>query len=198
MSEAPTARHGHVTGLLDRAGRGDRAATDALLPLVYDELREVAGRFLAQERPGHTLQATALANEAYLRLVGPTDVPWQNRAHFFGAAAKAIRRILTDHARSKGRLKRGGPRAHRVPLDEAMLTTNGDDVLDMVALDSALARLARLDEQKARVVELRYFAGLSTEDVARALNVSESTVARDWRFARVWLHREIEGAGAGA
>ncbi len=186
---------GQVTVLLDRAGRGDGAATDELLPLVYDELRELAQRFLSKERSGHTLQATALVHEAYMRLIGPTDVSWQNRAHFFGAAAKAIRRILTDHARSRGRLKRGGGGA-RVPLEEGQLVISGDGALDMLALDSALAKLADLDPQKARVVELRYFAGLSVQEVALALGVSESTIARDWQFARVWLHKELSAPEA--
>jgi len=196
MSEHDAATRGAVTLLLDRAQRGDRTATDELFPLVYDELRVLAARTLDGERVGHTLQPTALVNEAYLRLVGPSDAGWQSRAHFFGAAAKAIRRILTDHARSRGRLKRGGGRAGgRIPLDEA-LVVGDDNVPDLVALDEALERLGAMDAQKARVVELRFFAGLSVEDVARALGVSESTVARDWRFARVWLHKEL-GDGAG-
>ncbi|MFM9995663.1 MAG: sigma-70 family RNA polymerase sigma factor [Phycisphaerales bacterium] len=196
MAEHDAATRGAVTLLLDRAQRGDRTATDELFPLVYDELRALAARTLDGERIGHTLQPTALVNEAYLRLVGPADAGWQSRAHFFGAAAKAIRRILTDHARTKGRLKRGGGRAGgRIPLDEALVV--GDDTVpDLVALDEALERLGAMDAQKARVVELRFFAGLSVEDVARALGVSESTVARDWRFARVWLHKEL-GDGAG-
>ena len=190
MPEHEAATRGAVTILLDRAQRGDRTATDELFPLVYDELRGLAAHSLEGERVGHTLQATALVNEAYMRLVGPTDAGWQSRAHFFGAAGRAIRRILTDHARARGRLKRGGPHAARVPLDDA-LVVGADTVPDMVALDEALERLAALDPQKARVVELRFFAGLSVEETARALGVSESTVARDWRFARVWLHKEV-------
>lgn len=132
-----------------------------------------------------------------MRLVGPSDVSWQNRAHFFGAAAKAIRRILTDHARSRGRLKRGGGRGGaRLPLEEEHLVVDGENALDMLALDEALDKLARLDGQKARVVELRYFAGLSVQEVALALGVSESTVARDWQFARVWLHKELAAGTA--
>ncbi len=191
VNAARTTAQGAITLLLDRAGDGDAAASDALLPLVYDELRAVAQEYLKGERKGHTLQATALVHEAYLRLVGPANPGWQNRAHFFGAAARAIRRILTDHARSRSREKRGG-NAVREPLDSALLV-GGENIVDLVALDVALEKLAALDPQKAKVVELRFFAGLSVGDVAQALGVSESTVARDWRFARVWLHRELDG-----
>jgi RNA polymerase sigma factor (TIGR02999 family) len=183
---------GAITVLLDRANRGDRSATDELLPLVYDELRLLARRYMSRERPGHTLQATALVHEAYLRLVDHNDAAWESRAHFFGAAARAIRRILTDHARARGRRKRGGGAA-RVPLDEVRLVVGSNDRLDLIALDGAIDRLAALDPQKARVVELRFFAGLDVDEVARALGVSASTVARDWQFARAWLHREIAG-----
>jgi RNA polymerase sigma-70 factor, ECF subfamily len=188
-------QHGRVTMLLDRVSSGDRAATEELFPLVYDELRSLAASFLAREKAGHTLQPTALVNEAYMRLVGPGEVTWDNRAHFFGAAARAIRRILTDHARSRGRQKRGGG-AGRVPLDDGSFTVDPPSI-DLLALDEALTRLAALDEQKARVVELRFFGGLTEEETARALGVSISTVTRDWRFARVWLKREIgEDTGA--
>lgn len=184
---------GRVTLLLDRAQRGDRTATDELLPLVYDELRALAARTLENERSGHTLQATALVHEAYLRLVGPSDVGWENRAHFFGAAARAIRRILTDHARSRGRLKRGGGAGGRVDLDEGQLVAPDGSAPDFVGIDAALERLAAMDPDKARLVELRFFAGLTMEEAARAMGVSESTAARDWRFARAWLHRELNG-----
>lgn len=196
-------RTNNVTQLLARAQRGDRQATNELFPVVYDELRQIASGFMANERAGHTLQPTALVNEAYMRLVGPTEVTWENRAHFFGAAARAIRRILTDHARAKGSLKRGGNFerqsldaiadnvASRVPIPGEDTSVDG---LDMVELDAALTRLAEIDEQKARVVELRFFAGLTSEQTAAALGVSLSTVARDWQFARLWLHRELENA----
>ncbi len=196
-------RTNNVTQLLARAQRGDRQATNELFPVVYDELRQIASGFMANERAGHTLQPTALVNEAYMRLVGPTEVTWENRAHFFGAAARAIRRILTDHARAKGSLKRGGnferqsldaiadSVASRVPIPGEDTSVDG---LDMVELDAALTRLAEIDEQKARVVELRFFAGLTSEQTAAALGVSLSTVARDWQFARLWLHRELENA----
>jgi RNA polymerase sigma-70 factor, ECF subfamily len=195
MQAAREQNQGHVTQLLLRAQRGDAAATDELFPLVYDELRSVAAAFLARERAGHTLQPTALVNEAYMRLVGPTNTSWDNRAHFFGAAARAIRRILTDHARARGREKRGGG-AVRVPLGEADLAIDLK-TLDMVALDEALTKLAALDDKVAKVVELRFFAGLTEEEAARALGISVSTVTRDWRFARSWLRRELEGSGEG-
>ncbi|QQS08870.1 MAG: sigma-70 family RNA polymerase sigma factor [Phycisphaerales bacterium] len=193
----------NVTQLLARAQSGDRQATNELFPVVYDELRQIASGFMANERAGHTLQPTALVNEAYMRLVGPTEVTWENRAHFFGAAARAIRRILTDHARAKGSLKRGG-NFERQSLDTIADTfashepIPGEDTsvdgLDLVELDAALTRLDEIDEQKARVVELRFFAGLTSEQTAAALGVSLSTVARDWQFARLWLHRELENA----
>jgi RNA polymerase sigma factor (TIGR02999 family) len=180
----------NVTGLLVRASAGDDRATNELFPLVYDELRGLAARHLERERANHTLQPTALVHEAYLRLVGPGDVNWQNRAHFFGAAARAIRRILTDHARGRGRLKRGGDFG-RVPLDSIDVAAHERGV-DLLALDEALTRLADADEAKAKVVELRYFAGLSLEETAQALNISVPTVSRHWEFARVWLHRELQ------
>jgi RNA polymerase sigma factor (TIGR02999 family) len=188
-----SSRHADVTVLLARAHGGDRQATDQLFPIVYDELRALAERFMREESKAKTMQATALVHEAYMRLVGPNQTPWENRAHFFGAAARAIRRILTDHARERNRLKRGGG-ASAVPLDEALVVTQAAESFDFVGLDAALARLAALDEQKARVVELRFFAGLTVEQTALALGVSPSTVARDWQFARVWLHRELGNA----
>lgn len=181
----------NVTSLLIRAQQGDRLATDELFPLVYEELRRVAEQFLSRENAAHTLQPTALVHEAYIRLVGPADITWESRRHFFGSAARAIRRILTDHARSKRRAKRGGG-AQRIPVDEAAVVIQGID-LDILALDDALKLLAQLDPHKADLVELRFFAGLSMEDIAHALGASPSTIARDWRFARAWLHRELTG-----
>lgn len=187
-SPAPSPRPA-VTQLLSRAREGDARATDELFPIVYEELRSIAARYLHAESNAHTLQATALVHEAYLRLLGPDDTPWENRAHFFGAAATAIRRILTDHARHKNRVKRGG--GHRpVSLDEALVIQQDADE-QLVDIDQALARLAELDPQKAKVVELRFYAGLTVDQTAKALGVSESTVARDWQFARVWLGTEI-------
>lgn len=179
-----------VTQLLARAQGGDAKATDELFPIVYDELRAIAGAYMQKESNAQTLQATALVNEAYLRLIGPSQTPWENRAHFFGAAARAIRRILTDHAREKQALKRQGGR-QRLPLDEALMIAPETSV-DLIGLDEALQKLASLDEAKARVVEMRYFAGLTVEQTALALGVSPSTVARQWQFARVWLARELE------
>jgi RNA polymerase sigma-70 factor, ECF subfamily len=180
-----------VTELLVRAQSGDAKATDELFPIVYDELRMLAQRFLNGESKAQTLQATALVHEAYLRLVGPNQAPWENRGHFFGAAARAIRRILTDHARERDAQKRGGGQKP-VSLDEALVVCAGEPMVDMVNLDAALTRLGTIDEQKARVVELRFFGGLTVEQTALALGTSPSSVARDWQFARVWLHRELE------
>ena len=191
MSENSSGPNSNVTVLLARATAGDALATDELFPLVYEELRKIAADHLEQERSGHTLQPTALVNEAYLRLIGPSDMGWKNRAHFFGAAAQAIRRILVDHARSRNRLKRGGPEAERVSLEDADVPAKAESAIDLLALDEALTCLARVDQIKAKVVELRYFAGLSLEETARALEVSLPTVSRYWEFARVWLHREM-------
>jgi len=190
----PTQAQQAVTQLLERAQGGDARVTDELFPIVYDELRAIAARYLNAEGRPQTLQATALVHEAYLRLVGPSETPWENRAHFFGAAAKAIRRILTDHARQRGRIKRGGG-VGRVPFDEALVVPMAPEV-DLEGLDRALTDLAALDPQKARVVELRFFAGLTVEQAALAIGVSPSTVARDWQFARVWLSHQLEGPGS--
>lgn len=180
----------YVTELLAGVQRGDSAATAELFPVVYEELRRLAGGLMNEESRAHTLQATALVHEAYMRLVGPDQTPWENRAHFFGAAAQAIRRILIDHARSKLRVKRGGG-VKPVLLDDS-LAMSADAPESLINLDRALAKLAEISPQKARVVELRFFAGLTVEQTALALRVSPSTVARDWQFARVWLHRELE------
>lgn len=155
----------------------------------------IAERHLGGERPGQTLQPTALVHEAYLRLVGPSDRGWENRAHFFGAASQAIRRILTDRARNRSRLKRGGP-VRAISLQDAGDIAEPERDGELLALDEALTALADLDPQKARVVELRFFGGLSGEEAAEALGISASTVARDWKFARVWLHAKLTGGGA--
>ncbi len=180
---------GNMTILLSRAQNGDRQATEELFPLVYQELRTLAERFLAGERKNHTLQPTALVNEAYIRLVGP-EATWENRAHFFGAAATAIRRILTDHARTRDRLKRGGGK-QPVQLEEAMTVAQDVRDQDLVGLDDALTALTAIDPQKGRIVELRFFGGLTVEQTATVLGISPSTVIRDWQFAKVWLHREL-------
>jgi RNA polymerase sigma factor (TIGR02999 family) len=181
----------NVTQLLIGWGKGDKEALDKLVPIVYDELRRQAAGYLRRERVGHTLQTTALIHEAYLRLVDQKNVQWQNRAHFFGIAAQLMRRILVDHARTKKRAKRGGSDI-RVSLNEATLTTQGQD-LDIVALDEALEHLAEIDEQQSKIVELRFFSGLTVEETAEVLGISPATVKRDWSMAKAWLHREITG-----
>lgn len=181
---------GQVTELLHRAERGDRVATEELFPLVYEELRGLAASMLAGERASHTLQATALVHEAYLRLVGPSSGGWESRAHFFGAAATAIRRILVDHARAKGREKRGGGWNQIALTDQA---SPDAPALDLLALDEALAALSRVDPRMARLVELRFFAGLGVDDAARTLGVSPATAARDWQLAKTWLHNAMTG-----
>ena len=186
---APTTHE--VTQLLLAWGGGDGDALDRLTPLVYEELHRLARRYMGREPSGHTLQATALVNEAYLRLIDHGRVRWENRAHFFGVAAQIMRHILVDFARSRRNLKRGGD-LRRVSLDEA-LAVSGGRAADLVALDDALKALKAVDERKSRVVELRFFGGLSVEETAEVLKVSEETVMRDWRLARMWLLRELEG-----
>jgi RNA polymerase sigma factor (TIGR02999 family) len=181
-----------VTSILSAIEQGDSKAASELLPLVYDELRKLAAQKLAQEKPGQTLQATALVHEAYLRLVGDDDSGWDSRGHFFAAAAEAMRRVLVDRARDRRRLKRGGSR-RRQDLDLAALTapdTPPDDFLD---LDNALDRLSRVDARAAMLVKLRLFAGLTGEQAAAALGVSPRTADFDWRFARAWLFDELAG-----
>jgi len=182
----------NVTELLRAWTAGEKAALDQLIPVVYDELRRQASRYLRRELPGHTLQTTALVNEAYMRLVDQKNVQWQNRAHFFGISAQLMRRILVDHARAKHRAKRGGADL-RVTLDEATAVVR-DREIDLVALDEALNRLAKIDLQQSRVVELRFFSGLNVEETAEALRVSPATVKRDWSVAKAWLYREISGS----
>ena len=181
----------NLTTLLLAWGRGDEAALDQLIPLVHDELRRLARRHMARERVGHTLQATALVNEAYLRLIEVNQVRWQDRAHFFAMASRVMRRILVDAARARGYQKRGGG-AKKVSLDEALLVS-GEPRQDLVALDDALNALATFDLRKSQVVEMRFFGGLSVEETAEALRVSADTVMRDWRLAKVWLVRELSG-----
>ena len=178
-----------VTKLLLAWSDGDEAALAQLVPLVHAELRRQARRYLRGERAGHTLQTTALVNEAYLRLIDARQVRWQNRAHFFAVSARLLRRVLVDHARARRYQKRGGG-ARQVALDEAMALGKQRDE-DMVALDEALSALAKVDARKAQVVELRFFGGLSVEETAEALKVSTETVKRDWRLAKSWLKRRL-------
>ena len=177
-----------VTRLLIDWGNGDQAALDELMPLVYDELRRLASRYMRREGQGHTLQTSALVNEAYMRLVDQKSVHWQNRAHFFGVAAQLMRRILVDHARSRSRAKRGGG-AQMVSLaDQAVVSK---EVAEVIALDDALKNLAEMDARKSQIVEMKFFGGLTTEEVAEVLKVTPRTVEREWRKARAWLNRAI-------
>ncbi len=182
-----------VTQLLLKWGDGDREALENLLPLVYRELHQLASRYLRRERSDHTLQATALVHEAYLKLIDQREVKWQNRAHFFGVAAQAMRRILVDHARGRGAAARGGG-AQRVALDEALIVSD-ERTAEVVALDEALTRLAEIAPRKSRLVELRFFGGLSIEEAAEVLGVSPGTVMREWTFTKAWLRKEIAGEG---
>lgn len=179
-----------VTRLLREAQAGDRAALDELLPLVYRELRQIAAHHLAQERPGHTLQATALVHEAYLRLIDQHSVDWRNRAHFFSIAAEMMRRVLVNHAVSRRAQKRGAGET-LLSLDEVVSFPNRQDV-DLILLDEALNRLAELDPLQARIVEMRFFAGLKVEEVAAVLGVPDSEVKREWRSAKAWLTAQMK------
>ena len=184
-----TSSSSNVTQMLRDWSNGDREVVDKLIPVVYEELRRQAARYLRRERPGHTLQTTALIHEAYIRLIDQKNVRWQNRAHFFAIAAQLMRRILVDHARSRQAAKRGGSDI-KLPLEEAMIASEGREV-DLVALDEALERLAAIDPQQSRVVELKFFSGMTVEETAEVLDVSPRTVKRDWNVAKAWLRREI-------
>jgi RNA polymerase sigma-70 factor, ECF subfamily len=184
-----------VTELLGKWGRGDEDALQQLIPLVHQELHQIARRHTAREHVGHSLQATALVNETYLRLIDAKDVTWHDRAHFLAVCARVMRRILVDHARARHAQKRGGL-ADRVTFDEALVVSD-DGRHDFVALDDALEALAKVDARKSRVVELRFFGGLTVEETAAVVKVSPDTVMRDWQFAKVWLRREMRGAGSG-
>ena len=178
-----------VTRILNAIEHGDEKASEKLLPLVYEKLRHLAAQKMSQERPGQTLQATALVHEAYIRLVEGTDQNWNSRGHFFKAAAEAMRRILVENARRKKRIKRGGKR-EKLALDQVAITTEGPDV-DMLALDEALAKLEADDPEKASIVKLRYFAGLTNSQAAEILKISIATANRHWSYARSWLFQEI-------
>jgi RNA polymerase sigma-70 factor (ECF subfamily) len=181
-----------VTQLLLDWSNGDQAALDQLIPLVHDELRRMAHHYMGRENPDHTLQTTALVNDAYLRLIDQKRTHWQNRAQFFGIAAQLMRRILVDHARSHAYAKRGGG-AIQVPLDEGAVLSP-QRAADVLALDEALNQLATVDPRKCRIVELRYFGGFTVEEAATLLGISEVTVMRDWSLAKAWLRREISKA----
>jgi RNA polymerase sigma factor (TIGR02999 family) len=185
----PSSSPHEVTQLLLDWSNGSRAALDKLIPLVDNELHRVAHHYLRQERPGHTLQTTALVNEAYLKLIDQRQVRWKSRAHFFALSAQLMRRILVDHARKRNYAKRGGG-ANKITFDESLVVPQ-DCGADLVALDEALDRLSVIDERKSKVVELRFFGGLSVEETAAVLKVSPLTVKRDWRMAKAWLFRTL-------
>lgn len=188
----PEPSAGEVTQLLAAWSQGDRRALETLLPLVYSELHRLADRYMRNEAAGHTLQSTALVNEAYLRMVdasGSSQIEWQNRAHFFGVAASVIRNLLVDHARARRTEKRGGG-GRAVTIDDRIAAPDRTN-LDLEALDGALERLAALDPQQARIVELRFFGGLSIEETAEVLHISTSTVKRNWAMAKTWIYREL-------
>jgi RNA polymerase sigma-70 factor (ECF subfamily) len=182
-----------LTGLLIEWGQGDKAALDRLTPLVYDEIRRIAHRYVQRERDGQTLQTTALVNEAYLRLAGSTNISWQNRAHFFAVTAQVMRRILIDHARRRQYVKHGGE-VQRVPFETAISEAAAmpqPRAAELLALNEALDELAKIDPRKGQVVELRYFGGLNIEETAKVLDVSPMTVRRDWRAAKAWLYKKV-------
>jgi RNA polymerase sigma-70 factor, ECF subfamily len=188
---ARTPQH-QITQLLAEWSEGNQSALDELYPLVYEELHRLARRYMSRERKGHTLQTTALINEAYVRLVDQKNVRWANRSHFFAISAQIMRRILIDHARRQAYAKRGGG-AKQVSLEEAAIVAP-DQASELVRLDEALKTLAKLDERRCHVVELRYFGGLSNEEIAAVLKVSENTVTRDWNLARAWLYQHLAGS----
>lgn len=190
ISPKDTTRLG-VTQLLRAWGEGDEGALEQLAPLVEKELHRLAHKYMSRELPGQTLQTTALVNEVYLRLIDIQQVSWQNRAHFFAISARMMRRILTDFARSRRYLKRGGDAVH-VSWDEALVVSEEPDA-DIVAIDNALSQLAEVDPRKSQVVELRFFGGLSVEETAEVLKISQQTVMRDWKFAKAWLMRALSG-----
>ena len=187
--ETMTVRPDEVTLLLVSWSNGDKDALDKLVPLVYSELRRLARRYMGRESPGHTLQTSALINEAYVKLVDQQNVKWQNRAHFFAVAAQVMRHILIDHARRRHYIKRGGG-ARKVSLDDTAVLSD-EKAADLVALDDALTALAKLDPRKSRIIELRFFGGLSIEETAEIMKISPVTVTREWRAGRAWLRREM-------
>ena len=183
---------GQVTLLLTELREGNQEAANRLMPLIYSELRRMAGSYMQRERPAHTLQATALVNEVYMRLAGGASVPWQSRAHFFGIAARAMREVLLDYARSHIAGKRGGKDAQKVDIDAEQLRGLSPKIENVIAIDEVLQRLERIDPRQSRLIELRFFAGLSVEEAAEVMGVSPVTIKREWRLAKAWLHRELE------
>ena len=192
MPEAgdPEADDNNVTRLLVQLRAGNQDVANQLVPLIYGELRRIAGAQMGRERAGHTLQATVVVNEAYMRLVGEQEFPWQNRAHFFAIAAQTMRRVLLDYARQHRAGKRGGDHARKVEID-AELLIGADRLEEVVALDVLLGRLSEMDAQQGRIVELRFFAGLNVDETAEVLSISPRTVKREWRLAKAWLDREL-------
>jgi RNA polymerase sigma factor (TIGR02999 family) len=189
--EVAAAERSPVTELLLAWGQGDESALERLMPMVHEELHRLARREMRGERTGHTLQTTALVNEAYLRLIDARRVHWHDRAHFFALSARLMRRILVDHARSRQYLKRGGG-AKQITLDDALVVAEARSA-DLIALDDALQALAAVDPRKSQVIEMRYFGGLTVDETAEALSISPETVTRDWRFGKVWLLRKLRG-----
>jgi RNA polymerase sigma-70 factor, ECF subfamily len=194
LKKTASRQHHQITQLLAEWSEGNQSALDELYPLVYDELHRLARRYMSRERKGHTLQTTALINEAYVRLVDQRNVHWANRSHFFAISAQIMRRILIDHARRQAFAKRGGG-AQQVSLEE-VATVAGVQARDLIRLDEALKCLAEMDPRRSQVVELRYFGGLNNEEIAGVLNVSENTVTRDWKMARAWLYQQLSGSAA--
>ena len=194
MNRDATLSPHEITRLLEDWSNGNQAALDKLYPLVHDELRRMARRYMSRERKDHTLQTTALINEAYLRLVEQRHVHWQNRAHFFAISAQIMRRILIDHARRYNYAKRGAG-AQKISLDETAVAAR-DRATELLSLDEALHRLAEIDPRRSRVVELRFFGGLDNDEIAAVLKISPNTVTRDWNLARAWLYQELSGSVA--
>ena len=194
MTESPVNSANQVTQLLVSWGNGDQQSLESLIPLVYDELRRQARRYLRRERPDHTLQSSALVHEVYVRLIDQRQANWHNRSQFFGVAAQLMRRILVDHARSRGAVKRGAG-VTKLAIAEEVAAIEMQNV-DLIALDTSLTKLEQIDPQQCRIVELRFFSGLSIEDTADALSISPATVKRDWAMAKAWLYREISGSPA--
>ncbi|HEX3187100.1 MAG TPA: sigma-70 family RNA polymerase sigma factor [Pyrinomonadaceae bacterium] len=194
MKKEPPRQEHEITQLLAAWREGNQTALDELYPLVYDELHRLARRYMSRERKGHTLQTTALINEAYVRLVDQRNVQWANRSHFFAISAQIMRRILIDHARRHAYAKRGGG-ARQVSLDETATVIN-DDLAEFLRLDEALKSLAELDPRRSQVVELKYFGGLNNDEIAGVLKISKNTVIRDWNMARAWLHSQLAGSAS--